>query len=130
MLSLLASICGNILSIKSCNWPILLLHWGYLSVILTESVDNRVRPLWPQNRENIMKLCITCGSEDVVGDGENHCRACQDREFDCERSELSTKQTKSAAYKSARRQARERHQALLDCGLVRVRGALGGIYYE
>ena len=25
---------------------------------------------------------------------------------------------------------RERHQAALDMGLVRVRGALGGIYYE
>ena len=25
---------------------------------------------------------------------------------------------------------RERHQAMLDLGLVRVRGALGGVYYE
>jgi hypothetical protein len=26
--------------------------------------------------------------------------------------------------------ARSRHQAFLDCGLTRVKGALGGIYYE
>jgi hypothetical protein len=25
---------------------------------------------------------------------------------------------------------RDRHQAMLDLGLVRVRGALGGVYYE
>ena len=25
---------------------------------------------------------------------------------------------------------RERHQAMLDAGLVRVRGTLGGVYYE
>ena len=28
------------------------------------------------------------------------------------------------------RNARERHQAMLDVGLVRVRGGLGGVYYE
>ena len=28
------------------------------------------------------------------------------------------------------RNARERHQAMLDLGLVRVRGGLGGVYYE
>ena len=32
--------------------------------------------------------------------------------------------------KRANRAARERHQAYLDVGLVRVRGALGGVYYE
>ena len=35
---------------------------------------------------------------------------------------------KSAARAAATRKAR--HQAALDLGLVRVRGALGGIYYE
>lgn len=35
------------------------------------------------------------------------------------------------ARKDKRNQARrERHQAMLDLGLVRVRGALGGVYYE
>lgn len=28
------------------------------------------------------------------------------------------------------RDRRERHQAMLDMGMVRVRGALGGVYYE
>jgi hypothetical protein len=28
------------------------------------------------------------------------------------------------------RWAREKHQVMVDCGLKRVRGALGGIYYE
>jgi hypothetical protein len=30
----------------------------------------------------------------------------------------------------ANRVRRERHQAMRDLGLVRVRGALGGVYYE
>lgn len=36
------------------------------------------------------------------------------------------------AYKQAKNnQARRaRHQAYLDCGMIRVRGALGGVYYE
>jgi hypothetical protein len=30
----------------------------------------------------------------------------------------------------ARSNRKARHQAMLDCGLVRVKGALGGTYYE
>ena len=35
-----------------------------------------------------------------------------------------------AARQRRNRNARERHQAMLDVGLVRVRGGVGGVYYE
>ena len=35
-----------------------------------------------------------------------------------------------AARQRRNRNARERHQAMLDLGLVRVRGGLDGVYYE
>ena len=64
-----------------------------------------------------MKFCEKCGDEiDGTKDGENRCRACDEAE--------------TGARKGARAARKERHQALLDCGLVRVRGALGGVYYE
>jgi len=62
-----------------------------------------------------MKVCENCGIEIGTKDGENLCEACDSKEL------------KRLARNKARR---ERHQAMLDCGLVRVRGALGGVYYE
>jgi hypothetical protein len=62
-----------------------------------------------------MKFCERCGNECCGRDGENRCRDCQ-----------CGKVKKSAA--AAQRKAR--HEALVSCGLVRVRGALGGVYYE
>ena len=60
-----------------------------------------------------MKFCRKCGEELSTRDGINTCpKGC--------------KLTKSNA--AAQRKAR--HQAMLDCGLVRVRGAMGGVYYE
>jgi len=66
-----------------------------------------------------MKFCEVCGVEIDTRDGENRCSACEDRERD-------TRVAK--AKRGSMRRARE--QALRDCGLVKVRGALGGVYWE
>jgi len=65
--------------------------------------------------DKAMKVCALCGEEIGTKDGDNVCES-------CERKELRTVQ--------ARRNRREREAALRDCGLVKVRGNLGGIYWE
>ena len=69
-----------------------------------------------------MKICVQCGKEITPQDGD-HWMLC----FLC-----STCAENVANKKRLRRNAlaRARHQAMLDCGLVRVKGALGGTYYE
>ena len=64
-----------------------------------------------------MNVCTHCGEELGTKDGENLCATCD---------------AKVANGKRLRRNAlaRARHRAMLDCGLVRVKGALGGVYYE
>jgi hypothetical protein len=60
-----------------------------------------------------MKFCEKCGEELGTRDGENRCpRGCK------------LGKSKAAAQRKAR------HEAMVSCGLVRVRGALGGVYYE
>lgn len=70
-----------------------------------------------------MKTCERCGEENDGRDGENLCQACD---------ELAEETGRKAAAKraAARRQRKARHEAMLDCGMVKVRGALGGTYYE
>jgi hypothetical protein len=64
----------------------------------------------------IMKFCNVCGCEIATRDGENTCRSCEDA---------------GAKKKAKAKRARlEREAALLSCGLVKVRGAMGGIYWE
>jgi len=65
-----------------------------------------------------MKTCEKCGIEIDTRDGENLCRACDDAAAN------------GKTRKGARKQRNMYHQAMLDCGLVRVKGACGGIYYE
>jgi len=65
-----------------------------------------------------MKVCSNCGSEDVGRDGEDLCRVCDGAE------------KKTLANQRRRENAKERNQVLRDLGLVRVRGALGGVYWE
>ena len=60
-----------------------------------------------------MKVCEKCGDEIATRDGDNRCRQCEDGK-------------KRAA--KARRQAHD--AAMRACGLVKVRGAMGGTYYE
>jgi len=62
-----------------------------------------------------MKVCERCGEEIGTKDGENRCAACEDKARRSRRSNLARKM---------------RDQAMRDCGLVKVRGALGGTYWE
>lgn len=65
-----------------------------------------------------MKFCQTCGIEIDTRDGENRCRTCDDAENLAQRR------------KQTARAKREREQAMRDLGLVKVRGAMGGVYWE
>lgn len=67
-----------------------------------------------------MKCCENCGVEIVTRDGDNLCLACQEAE--------GNKKTLRNARARSNRKARE--DAMRSCGLVKVRGALGGNYWE
>ena len=67
-----------------------------------------------------MKFCDTCGIEIDTRDGDNTCRSCEDLQDGRKKATLAKR-------RAARR---EREQLLRDCGLVKVRGALGGVYWE
>lgn len=61
-----------------------------------------------------MKVCEVCNEEIGTKDGDNRCKECK----------------KKASAARRRAAARARHAAMVSCGLTRVRGALGGVYYE
>lgn len=61
-----------------------------------------------------MKFCECCGIEICTRDGENRCRECEDKPKRG-RGGLTRKQ---------------REAILRDCGLVKVKGELGGTYWE
>lgn len=65
-----------------------------------------------------MKVCNVCGVEHYGKDGDNTCPACE-----CEERSKARR-----ARARANRKARE--YALESCGLVKVRGALSGVYWE
>lgn len=61
-----------------------------------------------------MKVCEKCGVEIDGGDGDNLCRDCED-----------------GARKAKRRAQRKAREAVMrSLGLVKVKGALGGTYWE
>jgi uncharacterized Zn finger protein (UPF0148 family) len=64
-----------------------------------------------------MKVCKVCGEEIFTPDGVNTCPACQKKVY------------KKRA-KARRELRRLRDQAMRDIGLVKVRGAMGGTYWE
>ena len=66
-----------------------------------------------------MKFCERCSTEIATPDGENLCPECEG---------LTSKKRLSAAKAKAQRQARA--DAMRSLGLVKVRGALGGTYWE
>jgi hypothetical protein len=73
-----------------------------------------------------MKVCETCGNDiDGARDGENTCRDCD--EF-ATIGVVGALQAAKRRKRNASRRARE--NALRSCGLVKVRGALGGTYWE
>lgn len=65
-----------------------------------------------------MKFCEICGDEIFTRDGENRCAVCEEG--------LATKAKKDRA--KANRKAKE--DVLRSCGLVKVRGAMGGTFWE
>lgn len=69
-----------------------------------------------------MKVCGLCGSEAVGGEGQNVCRECE---------ALEEAGKKAAAVRAKRRaQRKARDQVMRSLGLVKVRGNLGGTYWE
>jgi len=62
-----------------------------------------------------MKVCETCGEEIATRDGENQCE-------ECERKARVSKRRKAAR--------QERDAVMRSLGLVKVKGAMGGIYWE
>ena len=70
-----------------------------------------------------MKVCEKCGDEIGTKDGDNECVPCMVR-ADLLIGEKARKRTA----RNAQRRARE--DALRSVGLVKVRGALGGTYWE
>jgi hypothetical protein len=61
-----------------------------------------------------MKVCAECGIEIATRDGDNLCRECEDG-------------TRKAKRKAKRR---ERDLLMRSLGLNKVKGAMGGTYYE
>jgi uncharacterized Zn finger protein (UPF0148 family) len=58
-----------------------------------------------------MKVCEKCGVEIGTKDGDNQCGKCERK-------------------KGAAKRRKERDEAMRSCGLVKVKGALGGTYWE
>lgn len=67
-----------------------------------------------------MKVCENCGIEIYTKDGENLCET-------CDAAEESKAKLKKQRAKSQRQM---RDQVMRDCGLTKVRGAMGGTYWE
>jgi len=61
-----------------------------------------------------MKFCQICGIEIDTPDGVNICQHC----------------VKDKNRQRARQQRKDRESILRDLGLVKVRGAMGGVYWE
>lgn len=66
-----------------------------------------------------MKVCEICGEEIATRDGENRCQACEEHE-----------EKKAAVRKRSNANRRARGAAMRSLGLVKVRGAMGGTYWE
>ena len=62
-----------------------------------------------------MKLCEMCGEEIDTKDGENRCEKCE---------------SKGRISKKRRLARRAREDAMSSLGLVKVKGAMGGTYWE
>jgi len=69
-----------------------------------------------------MKVCETCGADiDGTKDGESRCAYCE---------EVVVNQENLAVKARQRAKRRVRDAAMRSCGLVKVKGALGGTYWE
>lgn len=63
------------------------------------------------------KVCKTCGVEIYSRDGENKCQ-------ECDTAQSVEKRQRAKRARSAK------DQAMRDIGMVKVRGAMGGTYWE
>ncbi len=71
-----------------------------------------------------MKVCEKCGDEINTKDGDNRCSSC-DRDY------FSGQDNKRLQHLHQAKANRIAHDtAMQDLGLVKVRGALGGTYWE
>ena len=66
-----------------------------------------------------MKFCEVCGEEIYTRDGENRCQGCENME-----------EKKSAKKAQAKANRKAKEDAMRSLGLVKVRGAMGGVYWE
>jgi len=66
-----------------------------------------------------MKFCEICCDEIATKDGDNLCRDCDERQEHDKRRR-----------NGANKHRRLREQVMRDLGLVKVKGALGGTYWE
>ena len=73
-----------------------------------------------------MKFCERCYEEIGTKDGENLCSVCEG----FRQAGLLAAERKKLSAAKARARRKEREAILRDCGLVKVRGALGGTYWE
>ena len=64
-----------------------------------------------------MKVCGRCGEEIATKDGDNYCQPCDDMEDVRKRRKTSLSR-------------KQRDDVMRSLGLVKVRGALGGTYWE
>ncbi len=64
------------------------------------------------------KVCERCGDEIGTKDGDNRCGRCE------------AEGRKRLTATTAKRLKMEREEVMRSCGLVKVRGALGGTYWE
>jgi len=63
-----------------------------------------------------MKVCKICGDEIATKDGENSCLKCQ--------------KASAGKKKLFKKNAETRDAIMESLGLVKVRGAMGGVYWE
>lgn len=64
-----------------------------------------------------MKACVKCGQEAYTREGDNTCSNCK---------KASTPEQKQ----KRKRDRQEREDTLRSLGLIKVRGAMGGVYWE
>lgn len=67
-----------------------------------------------------MKFCALCGDEISTKDGENLRQKCDDNA-----AAIDNRKRRRARIQRLQREAR-----MADLGMVKVRGALGGVYWE
>ena len=78
-----------------------------------------------------MKVCEQCGIEIDGKDGDNLCPRCDDLQMSGLQSSIYSEQHRANKRKAARaKQRRERDDAMRSLGMVKVRGAMGGTYWE